>query len=121
MAMIRCLMLFFVVLMTLPAHCAESNPRPRDSRDARNLFHAACAGCHGDDGSGGARAELGFTPPATFPDFSDCSQATPEQDLAWRAMIRNGGPARGFSPIMPAFGDALDEAQIAALVRQLRS
>jgi mono/diheme cytochrome c family protein len=120
-AMLRCLVLFFVASMALTAHCAESSPRPRDGRDARTLFHAACAGCHGDDGAGGARAELGFTPPATFPDFSDCSQATPEQDLAWRAMIRDGGPARGFSPIMPAFGDALDEAQIADLVRHLRS
>ena len=119
--MLRCLVLFFVAWMALSAHSAESNLRPRDNRDARTLFHAACAGCHGDDGAGGVQAELGFTPPATFPDFSDCSQATPEQDLAWRAMIRNGGPARGFSQIMPAFGDALDDTQIAALVRHLRS
>src|SRR3954462_13735857 len=116
----RSLLLLFSALMALSVQSAESNPRPRDSRDARTLYHAACAACHGEDGSGGARADLGFTPPETFPDFSDCSQATPEQDRAWRAMVRDGGRARGFSEIMPAFGDALDEAQIADLVRHLR-
>jgi hypothetical protein len=117
----RCLSLLFIALMALSAHCAESNPRPWDSRDGRTLYQAACTACHGNDGSGGARADLGFTPPETFPDFSDCAQATPEQDVAWRAMIREGGRARGFSEIMPAFGVALDEAQIVNLVRHLRS
>src|SRR6185369_1180765 len=117
----RCLLLLFVAMMALSAHGAESNARPRDIRDGRTLYQAACTGCHGDAGSGGARADLGFTPPETFPDFSDCAQATPEQDVAWRAMIREGGRARGFSEIMPAFGDALDESQIVSLVRHLRS
>lgn len=117
----RCLLLLFIALMALSAHCAESNPRPRDSRDGRTLYQAACTACHGADGSGGARADLGFTPPETFPDFSDCAQATPEQDVAWQAMIREGGRARGFSEIMPAFGDALDKSQIENLVRHLRS
>ena len=37
------------------------------------IFQATCAGCHGPDGKGQPQHILGFEPPATFPDFTDCS------------------------------------------------
>jgi hypothetical protein len=64
---------------------------------------------------------VGFEKPATFPDFSQCDQSTPEFEAGWRAVIHDGGRARGFSRIMPAFGELLTAQQIDALVRHLRS
>ena len=87
----------------------------------KEIFLAACVGCHGPDGKGQPQTTLGFDPPATFPDFSDCKSASPEPNSHWRAMIRDGGAARGFSPIMPAFGDALTADQIGKVVAHLRT
>lgn len=64
---------------------------------------------------------IGFRPPSTFPDFGDCRSTAPEYTRDWRAIITNGGRARGFSEIMPAFGDALTAEQIDAVIRYLRS
>jgi len=106
-----------LLLFTLTAH---ATPRA-ELRRGDEIYRAACAGCHGGDGTGGERTLIGFEPPETFPDFTRCDQTTPEEDLAWTSIIRDGGPSRGFSQIMPAFGDALTPAQIASVVGWLRS
>jgi mono/diheme cytochrome c family protein len=87
----------------------------------RDIYQAACAGCHGGNGTGADRSLIGFEPPETFPDFTSCDQTTPEENITWKAQIRDGGPTRGFSQIMPAFGDALTNEQIDAVVGYLRS
>jgi mono/diheme cytochrome c family protein len=89
-------------------------------RDGRDIYRAACVGCHGGAGTGADRALIGFEPPDTFPDFTRCDQTTPEEDIAWKSIIRDGGPSRGFSQIMPAFGDALTREQIDAVVTYMR-
>jgi hypothetical protein len=63
---------------------------------------------------------LGFEPPATFPDFTDCNATTRETDVLWRAIIHDGGPARGFSEIMPSFREALTGEQIDMVISYLR-
>ncbi|MET0211376.1 MAG: cytochrome c, partial [Vicinamibacterales bacterium] len=78
----------------------------------KEIFEAACIGCHGPGATGQPPDTLGFEPPATFPDFSDCNGSTRERTWDWRAIIHEGGPRRGFSEIMPAFGDALTLEQI---------
>ena len=86
----------------------------------REIFEAACIGCHGPGASGQPETTLGFEPPATFPDFSDCNGSTRERTWDWRAIIHEGGPRRGFSEIMPAFGDALTLEQIDKVMAYLR-
>ena len=85
------------------------------------IYKAACVGCHGPDGKGQPKSTLGFEPPSTFPDFTDCAGATPEPDTHWATMIHEGGRSKGFSPIMPAFGDALTSEQIKLVVGYLRT
>jgi mono/diheme cytochrome c family protein len=63
---------------------------------------------------------VGFDKPDTFPDFSACDQTTPELDADWKAVIHEGGRARGFSRIMPAFGELLTPIQIDAVVAYMR-
>lgn len=105
------------LLLTLPALATDRSTL----RSGRDVYQAACAGCHGGDGAGADRTLIGFEPPDTFPDFTGCDQSTPEENIAWKAIIRDGGPRRGFSQIMPAFGDALTDEQIDAVIGHLRS
>ena len=41
--------------------------------------------------------------------------------MAWRSIIVHGGPYRGFSQIMPSFGEALTDSQIDHVIEYLRS
>jgi mono/diheme cytochrome c family protein len=84
------------------------------------IFKSACVACHGPDGRGTPQSIAGFEPPRTFPDFTRCDQTTPEDNLAWKAVITHGGPNRGFSQIMPSFGEALSPQQINEVVKYVR-
>jgi len=85
------------------------------------IFKSACVACHGPDGKGTPKSISGFEPPRTFPDFTACDQTTPEDNTAWKAIITHGGPTRGFSQIMPSFGQALTSGQIDQMIEYLRS
>ena len=84
------------------------------------IYKSACIACHGPDGTGTPKSIAGFEPPRTFPDFTKCDQTTPEANSAWKAVIVNGGHYRGFSPIMPSFGQALTSKQIDQVIAYLR-
>jgi mono/diheme cytochrome c family protein len=85
----------------------------------RALYLAACAACHGAGGQGAPRSQVGFDVP--LPDFTDCSFATREPDGDWGAIVAQGGPARGFSEMMPAFGAMLDAGRIQAVLDEVRT
>lgn len=83
------------------------------------LYRVSCAACHGAYGRGAAPGMVGFDVP--LPDFSDCNFSTREADADWASVAAEGGPARGFSEIMPAFGDALSDEQIGETLSHIRS
>jgi hypothetical protein len=56
----------------------------------------------------------------TFPDFTDCAGTTPEPNGNWKAVIVHGGPSRGLSQIMPAFGDLLTDEEINDVIAYMR-
>jgi len=87
----------------------------------KEIFEAACIGCHGPGGRGQPESILGFEKPDTFPDFSDCNGSTREKTFDWRATIHEGGSHRGFSEIMPSWADALSSEQIDKVVGYLRT
>jgi mono/diheme cytochrome c family protein len=113
------------VMTALATHEAALLAGPGNSRlkleTGKQIYRAGCVSCHGPDGKGQSQNLAGFKRPSTFPDFTDCHGSSPEPDLQWRAVITNGGPARGFSQIMPAFGDALTQDQIGKVIEYLRS
>jgi mono/diheme cytochrome c family protein len=84
------------------------------------IYRAACVACHGPDGKGTPESTTGFKRPDTFPDFTRCDQTTPEDNYAWKSVIRDGGPSRGFSQIMPSFSDALTSEQMDKVILYLR-
>jgi cytochrome c553 len=90
-------------------------------RSGAEIYHAACEACHGPDGHGTPQSTAGFAQPDSFPHFDKCDETTPEYTEDYTAAIRNGGPARGFSQVMPAFGSVLSPDEIDKVVRYLRS
>lgn len=85
----------------------------------KELYNRACSNCHGADGKGASVNQLGLqTPP---PDFTDCDFANREPDGDWIAVAHQGGPTRGFSSEMPAFGEALSIEQLQKIMDHVRS
>src|SRR5437667_12610430 len=104
----RCSRFFYIPLMMLsiPAYLsAQTDELKLDTGE--EIFKAACIGCHGPNGKGQPISTLGFEPPATFPDFTDCNGSTREREFDWKATIHEGRHGRGFSEIMPSFAGRL--------------
>lgn len=101
----------FLCLLAAAALAAGQEP-------GEQIFRNTCAACHGPDGRGASRNTVGFDNP--LPDFSDCRFAVREADADWSAIIHNGGPARGFSEIMPSFREALKKEEIDQVLSYLR-
>lgn len=107
-----------LLLLTVSAQSASDTHLQLNT--GKQIYQAACVACHGPDGKGTPTTVAGFDKPRTFPDFTECSQTTPEMDSDWKAIIRDGGPFRGFSQIMPSFRDALTSEQIDKVIGYLR-
>ena len=99
----------------------EANGSVPQLSEGERIYTSACAACHGPDGKGTDKAIAGFQQPSTFPDFTRCDQTTMELNTAYQAVVTYGGPYRGFSQIMPAFGKALTPKQVNEVVHYLRS
>jgi mono/diheme cytochrome c family protein len=127
----RVLLLMLLSTAIVATACLLSNAAARQAYDdgsdtsklhtGREIYQAACVACHGPDGDGAPKTLVGFEKPATFPAFAQCDQTAPEYIRDWKAAIRDGGPARGFSEIMPAFGDVFTPEQIDKVAEYLRS
>ena len=104
-------------LVVLNPAVAQTPPAKKD-RSGEEIFRWACAACHGVDGKGAPLSQVGFDDP--LPDFTDCGFNTPEAAADWFAVAHEGGPVRAFSRRMPAFGDALTEAEIERAVTYAR-
>lgn len=97
----------------------DAQPVDRSALNGQQLYQAACAACHGTDGRGQPVAIRGFE--IDLPDFTDCGLTTPEANLDWLSVVHQGGPARAFNRIMPAFGDELTEGQILRVIDYVRT
>ncbi len=118
-----CLAILFAFTLLSPVAKAQyfgfsftANPK-----NGERIYKAACTSCHGNNGQGTPKAIAGFEQPRTFPDFTRCDQTTPEVNAAYKAVITHGGRNRGFSQIMPAFGEALTSGEIDDVVAYVRT
>jgi len=103
---------------------AQELPPPPDrgefrAMDGASLYQAACANCHGSDGTGADPSFLAFE--EVMPDFTFCSFASREPDSDWVGVAHDGGPARGFSPMMPAFGELLGPEELQRVMDYVRT
>ncbi len=91
---------------------------PGTALPGEELYREACAACHGYDGRGADQSVLGFDSP---PDFTDCNFATREPDADWLAVAHQGGPVRGFSTAMPAFGGVFSREELMKILGYIRT
>jgi cytochrome c2 len=91
-----------------------------DAKNGQKVYEAGCIACHGSEGKGAPMASTVFRRLDTFPDFTDCAGTTPEPNGNWKAVIVHGGPSRGLSQIMPAFGDLLTDEEINDVIAYMR-
>ena len=76
-------------------------------------YASRCAACHGGQGNGDGLLAGGMKPhPRSFVDAAWQKSQSPAR---LRRLIREGGPALGLSPLMPAHAD-LSDAELDALV-----
>jgi hypothetical protein len=88
-------------------------------RTGREVYEAACIACHGPDGRGKVNAELAKI--IQPPDFTDCAFAAREPDRAFLAVAHNGGPARGFSPLMAPWAGTFTEQELRFAISHVRT
>jgi hypothetical protein len=81
------------------------------------IYAEACAACHGADGRGAAGTGVAVP----LPDFTDCAFVTAESTANWVGLVRHGGRFLGLSSQMPAFGDALTDEEVRAVIARVRS
>jgi mono/diheme cytochrome c family protein len=105
------------LLAVVPLHAGEPRAQADWASEGERLFQTICATCHGTDGRGEPGSRLYSI---DMPDFTDCSFVTREPDADFYAVAHEGGPVRGFSPIMPAHGETLGEEGIRAAIAYLR-
>ncbi len=114
----------FLVGMLPLLHCfaaeAQTLAQKLAARSGREIYLAACSACHGEAGGGAAESQTLFARPDSFPHFDRCDETTPEFTRDWTAIVRDGGAARGFSRIMPAFKEVLSAGEINRVVTYLR-
>ena len=103
-----------IVLVVLVAVSAPARAAEAPARTGAEVWEVACAACHGADGAGQPRDLLGFD--AKMPDLRDCTFATSEPTQDWFAVVHEGGPVRGLDRMMPAYGTALSDEEIARVV-----
>jgi hypothetical protein len=101
-----------LVVCALPCRPVEAGiPGPE-------IYAEACATCHGQDGRG---APEGTRVTVPLPNFTDCVTVTAETTANWVGLVREGGRFLGLSDQMPAFGDALTDTEILAVIGYIRS
>ena len=108
-----------LALLVMAGGVAAQSPSDYADASGVEIYRAACANCHGEDGTGRDPSLLAFEEP--MPDFTDCDFAVREPDGDWVAVAHQGGPTRGFSAMMPAFGDALTPEQLQRAVDHIRT
>lgn len=106
-------------VLAVPVSRSFAGQDATGTRTGRQVYEQICITCHGPDGRAGVNLELEKV--VKPPDFSDCAFANREPDRGFLAVAHNGGPARGFSPLMPPWSAAYSEEELGRAVRHLRT
>ena len=85
----------------------------------REIFEKNCIMCHGEDAKG--TGQLAAALPVRPANLTDCRLTAEDPVEVVEGIIRHGGPYAGRSSVMPAFGNALTDDEIADIARYVKS
>ena len=85
------------------------------------IYAQSCAACHGPSGGPDPDSPLVQGPGVMPANFSDALFNSREPASTWKMVITHGGAAMGFSDKMPAFGAALPEGDIDAVLAYIKT
>jgi len=108
-----------LAILALPVAAPADTPEADQPLSGADLYIKACANCHGADGRGAPPSLLAFE--EQMPDFTDCDFASREPGADWVGVAYEGGPTRGFSEMMPAFGGVLTEAELELIIEHIQT
>jgi len=87
--------------------------------DGEKSYKTFCVTCHGEDAKAASGAALAMNPIPR--NLADAKWQESRTDEALVKVIALGGTAAGLSATMPAWGGALNETQVANVVKYVRS
>lgn len=106
---------FLLCFSTAPAAAAEDLARGSD------VYSAHCASCHGSAGRPDPESALVKGLGVVPANFDDKLFNSREPVSDWKTVVTDGGPALGFSVMMPAFGGVLSESDIDAVLAYIKT
>ncbi|HUW25104.1 MAG TPA: cytochrome c [Gallionella sp.] len=109
----------FVIMTAMALGLALGAIGSVQAADAKQVFDFYCAQCHGEKGDGkGVNVTKDFsTDPRNFTNTVDMEKRS-DDDI--KTVIRDGGPAISKSPLMPAWGSTLTDAEVDGLLAHIR-
>jgi mono/diheme cytochrome c family protein len=87
----------------------------------KDIFETNCAVCHGPAGYPDPDSPLVKNLGVVPANFSDPLFNSREPSSDWKIVITHGGPALGFSEMMPAFGESLGEDDIDTVLAYIKT
>lgn len=100
--------LWLLLLLALPAQAG-------DPKAGQAKYQQLCVTCHGASGKGDGPAGAALNPKPR-----DLTK-TAKTDAELKTVISKGGAAVGLSPVMPAWGAAVSDADMANLIAYIRT
>ena len=92
-----------------------------DLERGAEIFAVNCASCHGPAGWPDPESPLVKGLGVVPADFSDALFNSREGEGEWTLVVTHGGPALGFSEVMPAFGATLSEADVENVLAYIKT
>lgn len=112
-----CLPLAVLALLWMGSAAGETT----ELEVGRRLFETTCASCHGAQGRPDPQSPVASALNAPPADLSDPLFNSREPALDWQLVVKHGGHALGLSEQMPAWGSAFSDAEIAAIVANVKT
>ncbi len=85
------------------------------------VYSTHCVSCHGSAGQPDPESALVKALGIVPANFSDKLFNSREPASDWKTVVTHGGPALGFSEMMPAFGGTLSESDIDAVLAYIKT
>ncbi len=104
----------FTVMLAIGWAAQKGNPAK-----GKVSFEQLCASCHGAAGKGDGPAAAALTPKPR--NLTDKAYMGGLKDAYLEKLIKGGGQAVGKSPLMPAMGGALKDADIDNVIAYIRT